>query len=163
MTSVIEKSDSRTLRETAVTVKEVKEFEKSLGIEPTDALNHTTENRAPYSLLWLWLQRVGTLALRTPIDVRLTLGFAASQGAIPVERIYRVDGYSVYFRQGNEFSDEKSVTTIDFARSPLMVQVRTIIHEDLHGDETAEALVAGFPDCCHAATRNYPPQPVAAG
>src|SRR5918996_3970523 len=55
------------LGETARLVEEVKAFETILGIEPTDALSRTVQERPAFSMLWLWLQRVGTLAVRGPI------------------------------------------------------------------------------------------------
>jgi hypothetical protein len=48
--------------------------------------------------------------------------------------VYRVEGYSVYYRQGNEFADARSVTTQSFARESAVRRVAVVIHEDLHGD-----------------------------
>jgi hypothetical protein len=127
-------NDAELLRETSVIIDEIKAFERELGIEPTQALAKTSEQRVPSSMLWLWLQRSGTLALRAPIDIRLALGFAAFQERVPLEQVYRVDGYSVYYRQGNEFADARSVATVSFARDAAVRRVTVVIHEDLHGD-----------------------------
>jgi hypothetical protein len=45
-----------------------------------------------------------------------------------------VEGYSVYYRQGNEFADSRSVATAGFAAEGIVRQVKVILHEDLHGD-----------------------------
>ncbi len=123
------------LRQTAALAAEVKAFGKTLGIEPTDALTQTTQERPALSMLWFWLQRMGTLALHSPIDVRLTVGFSAVREQLHLERVYRVDGYSVYYRQENEFGDERAVTTMGFAEESLLRRVKVILHEDLHGDK----------------------------
>ncbi len=129
-------------------VDEVKAFETTLGIEPTETLTHLSGEQPPLSMLWLWLQRAGTLALRRPIDIRMAIGFYADKERIPLERIYQVDGYSVYYRQGNEFADQRAVTTMGFAEEGIVRRVKVIIHEDLHDDrnfnlpwETEESIV----------------------
>ncbi|MGE5852344.1 MAG: hypothetical protein ACM35E_04310, partial [Deltaproteobacteria bacterium] len=122
------------LNHTATLIEEVKAFGKSLGIEPSSALSRTTQDTQPLSMLWLWMQRAGTLALEGPIDVRLAIGFSTEKERLKIEQIYRVDGYSVYYRQGNEFADSRSVATIGFAAEPLMRRVMVVLHEDLHGD-----------------------------
>lgn len=124
----------RSLQETVALVDEVKAFETTLGIEPTEALTYSSREQPSLSMLWLWLQRVGTLALRRPIDVRMAIGFYADKERIPLERIYKVEGYSVYYRQGNEFADQRAVTTVGFAEEDVVRRVKVIIHEDLHGD-----------------------------
>lgn len=124
----------RRLQETVALVEQVKAFEKDLGIEPTQSLSNDSQRRSSLSMLWVWLQRVGTLALRGPIDIRMAIGFNADKERIPLERIYRVEGYSVYYRQGNEFADERAVTTVGFAAENTVRRVKVIIHEDLHGD-----------------------------
>src|SRR5438128_2716797 len=70
LTPVPTLDNDRSLRQTAELIREVKAFGQTLGIEPTEALSRTTQERPTLSLLWLWLQREGTLALRTPIDIR---------------------------------------------------------------------------------------------
>jgi hypothetical protein len=127
-------NETELLRRASATIQEIKAFERDLGIEPTQALARTSEQKAPSSMLWLWLQRAGTLALRGPIDIRLALGFTDVKEELPLEQVYRVDGYSVYYRQGNEFADARSVTTKSFAREGAVRRVAVVIHEDLHGD-----------------------------
>jgi hypothetical protein len=126
--------DTVQLSHTATLIEEVKSFGKSLGIEPSPALSRTTQDTQPLSMLWLWMQRAGTLALENPIDVRLAIGFSTEKERLKIEQVYRVDGYSVYYRQGNEFADSRSVATIGFAAEPLMRRVMVVLHEDLHGD-----------------------------
>jgi len=124
----------RSLQETVALVDEVKAFETTLGIEPTATLTYSSREQPSLSMLWLWLQRVGTLALRRPIDIRMAIGFYADKERIPLERVYKVEGYSVYYRQGNEFADQRAVTTVGFAEEDVVRRVKVIIHEDLHGD-----------------------------
>ena len=122
------------LKETANLIDEVKAFGKTIGIEPTPALSRTSEEGPALSMLWLWLQRAGTLALRAPVDIRLAIGFRTEKERLRIEQVYRVDGYSVYYRQGNEFADSRSVATIGFAAEPVVRRVMVVLHEDLHGD-----------------------------
>ena len=122
------------LTHTATLIDEVKSFGKSIGIEPSPALSRTTQDSQPLSMLWLWMQRAGTLAVDTPIDVRLAIGFSTEKERLKIEQVYRVDGYSVYYRQGNEFADARSVATIGFAAEPLLRRVMVVLHEDLHSD-----------------------------
>ena len=132
--TVTRTDDAARLRQTASLIEEVKAFGKTLGIEPTDALRRTTQERPTLSMLWLWMQREGTLALRAPVDIRLAIGLNVEKDAPKLEQVYRVDGYSVYHRQGNEFADPRSVATVGFAEEPLVRRVKVILHEDLHGD-----------------------------
>jgi hypothetical protein len=53
---------------------------------------------------------------------------------LPLEQVYRVDGYSVYFRQGNEYADSRSAATPAFAAQGAVRRVTVILHEDLHGN-----------------------------
>ena len=115
-------------------IDEVKAFGKTIGIEPTPALSRTSEEGSALSMLWLWLQRAGTLALRAPVDIRLAIGFRTEKERLRIEQVYRVDGYSVYYRQGNEFADSRSVATIGFTAEPVVRRVMVVLHEDLHGD-----------------------------
>jgi hypothetical protein len=126
--------DSVRLRETAGLIEEVKAFGKTLGIEPTEALRRTSQGQASLSMLWLWMQREGTLALRGPVDIHLAIGLNVEKEAPKMEQVYRVDGYSVYHRQGSEFADPRSVATAGFAEEALVRRAKVILHEDLHGD-----------------------------
>lgn len=136
------------LRQTASLIEEVKSFGRTLGIEPTEALSRSSRDEAVLSMLWLWMQREGTLALTEPMDIRLAVGYGADKERVKIEQVYRVDRYSVYYRQGNEFADARSVATVGFAEEPMVRRVKVILHEDLHGDinfdlpwEVEEAIV----------------------
>jgi hypothetical protein len=129
-----ESDASARLRETTSLIEDVKEFGKTLGVEPTAALNQSIRNASPLSMLWVWMQRAGTLALQKPVDIRMAIGFSAIKEELRLEQIYRVDGYSVYFRQGNEFADPRAVATVSFAEEGTVRRVKVILHEDLHGD-----------------------------
>ncbi|MGH7929132.1 MAG: hypothetical protein ACREQV_15190, partial [Candidatus Binatia bacterium] len=122
------------LRETASLIEEVKAFGKTLGIEPTAALSRTSAADRALSMLWFWFQRAGTLAVSAPMDIRMAVGFAAAKERLPLEQVYRVDGYSVYYRQGNEYADPRSAATPGFAAQGTVRRVTVILHEDLHGD-----------------------------
>ena len=126
---------SERLKENARLVAEVKAFGKTLGIEPTEALSRTAEERPPLSMLWLWMQRVGTLALDASVDIRMAIGFSVVKEQLKLEQVYRVNGYSVYYRQGNEFADSRSVATSGFASEEIAQRVKVILHEDLHDDK----------------------------
>jgi hypothetical protein len=126
--------DANVLRETLVLAQEVKAFGRTLGIEPTDALSQSSRERPARSMLWLWVQRRGTVALRTPLDIRLEIQFSATKEELPLEYLHVFGGYSVHFRQGNQFGDPRSVATVDFARDSTLVRVSTVLHEDLHDD-----------------------------
>ena len=126
--------DSARLRQTADLIEEVKTFGKTLGIEPTEALRRTSQGGPSLSMLWLWMQREGTLALSGPVDIRMAIGLTIEKEAPKLEQVYRVDGYSVYHRQGSEFADPRSVATAGFAEEALVRRAKVILHEDLHGD-----------------------------
>jgi hypothetical protein len=129
---MISEPDEKLLQDTVLLAKEVKEFGKTLGIVPTQALNQSTLEKPGQSMLWLWLQKRGTLAFRRPIDVRLWLRFAATKEQIPLDYLYNISDYSVYYRQGNQFGDSRSAATVDFARDSLPNKVKVVLHEDLH-------------------------------
>ena len=122
------------LRQTAALIEEVKAFGQTLGIVPTEALRRTAQAGPTLSMLWLWMERDGTIALSAPIDIRLAIGLNSEKEAPKLEQVYRIDGYSVYYRQGNEFADPRSVATVGFAEEPIVRRVKVILHEDLHGD-----------------------------
>ena len=126
--------DTPSLRQTAGLIEEVKAFGKTFGIEPTEALRRTSRGGSSLSMLWLWMQREGTLAFSAPVDIRLAIGINVEKEAPKVEQVYRVDGYSVYYRQGSEFADPRSVATAGFAEEALVRRAKVILHEDLHGD-----------------------------
>ncbi len=126
------------LRQTADLIEDVKAFGKTLGIEPTEALRRTSQGGPSLSMLWLWMQKEGTLALRGPVDIRLAIGLNVDKQAPKLEQVYRVDGYSVYHRQGSEFADPRSVATAGFAEEALARRAKVILHEDLHGDVNFE-------------------------
>jgi len=132
--TVTRRDDAARLRQTASLIEEVKAFGKTLGIEPTDALRRTSQQGSTLSMLWLWMQREGTLALHAPVDIRLAIGLNFEKETPKLEQVYRVDDYSVYYRQGNEFADPRSVATVGFAEEPIVRRVKVILHEDLHGD-----------------------------
>ena len=125
---------AKRLAQTAGLIDEVKSFGRTLGIEPTQALSKTVRDGPPLGMLWVWMQREGTLALSAPMDIRMAIGYAAEKERLKIEQVYRVDGYSVYYRQGNEFSDSRSLATASFAEEPILRRVKVILHEDLHGD-----------------------------
>ncbi len=148
LTHAQQNTEAELVQDTASLVKEVKEFEKTLGIKPTEALGQTYEQKPAASMLWLWLQKIGTIALHTPMDIRIGVRFGSTWEELPLQSLYKTGKYSVYYRQGNEFSDPHAVTTADFSRQSTLTRVMITLHEDLHGDqnfdlpwETEESLV----------------------
>ena len=133
--SFVRRDNTVRLEENARLIEEVKAFGKTLGIETTEALSRTTQEQPTLSMLWLWMQRVGTLALKAPVDIRMAIGFSTAKEDLKLEQVYSVDGYSVYYRQGNEFADSRSVATAGFAGEGTVRRVKVILHEDLHGDQ----------------------------
>jgi hypothetical protein len=135
--ALVERADLQNearLRETAGLIEDVKAFGHTLGIEPTAALSRTSAGDRALSMLWLWLQKAGTLAISTAVDIRMAVGFSAAKERLPLEQVYRVDGYSIYYRQGNEYADPRSAATPAFAAQGAVRRVTVILHEDLHGD-----------------------------
>ena len=122
------------MRETSQLIGDVKAFGKTLGIEPTQALARTSQDGPALSMLWLWMQRAGTVAVRQAVDIYMAIGFATDSERLKIEQVYRVNGYSVYYRQGNEFADDRSLATVGFSEEPIVRRVKVILHEDLHGD-----------------------------
>jgi len=116
--------------------REVKEFEKTLGLQPTDILSHSVAdtNVKPTSLLYIWIQKYGTLATRKHIDLQIGLVFTDVKEKIPLNKLssWSDEGYSVFFRHINEFADKTSVITSDLAQQPLSRQVEVFCHEDIH-------------------------------
>ena len=125
-------SDQILLQETLSLVEQVKQYEKTLGIEPAEALSRSSQQKAVTSMLWIWLQRLGTIAVDRPIDARIGVKFSVPKEQVPLDRVYQAVGYSHYVRQGNQFGDDDSVITVDFAKESIATQVKIIIHEDLH-------------------------------
>ena len=125
-------SDHTLLQETLLLVEQVKQYEKTLGIEPAEALTRSSQQKPVTSMLWIWLQRLGTIAVDRPIDARIGVKFSVPKEQVPLDRVYQAVGYSHYVRQGNQFGDEDSVITVDFAKETIATQVKIIIHEDLH-------------------------------
>src|SRR3990170_8967532 len=77
------------LRETAGLIQQVKAFGQTLGIEPTDALGRTTGEGSALSMLWLWLQRAGTLARNRAVDIRMGVGLSSIKEQTKIEQVYR--------------------------------------------------------------------------
>jgi hypothetical protein len=125
-------ADRTPLQETLLLVQEVKHYEKTLGIEPAETLTHSSQEKPVTSMLWIWLQRLGTIAVDRPIDARITVKFSVPKERVPLDQVYQSVGYSHYVRQGNQFGDEDSVITLDFAKETTATKVKVIIHEDLH-------------------------------
>ena len=114
------------LEENARLVEEVKAFGKTLDFEPTEALSRTVQEGPALSMLWLWMQHDGTLALHAPVDIRMAIGFSVAKEDLKLEQVYQVDGYSVYYRQGNEFADSRSVATVGFAEEGIVRRGTTL-------------------------------------
>ena len=124
--------DEKLLRETAELSQKVKEFGKTLGIEPSDALTKTTLEAPRQAWISVMAQKRGTLALQESIDIEFGLYFTESPRKI-IQNLYLYNkNYSVYTRLGEQLADKKSTITPDFARAALTRKVDVILHEDLH-------------------------------
>lgn len=135
------KSDEKLLKETVLLSQKVKEFEKTLGIEPSEALSQSTLEKAASSLTWIWIQETGATALSKPFQAVIYIKFSVPKEQVPIDWITIGSGASLsyYFRQENIFSHPAAVITIDFAKMPLSQKVDIIIHEDLHLNDFAGA------------------------
>lgn len=135
------KSDEELLKETVLLSQKVKKFEKTLGIEPSEALSQNTLEKPASSLTWIWIQETGTTALSKPFQAVVYIKFSVPKEQVPIDWITIGSGASLsyYFRQENIFSHPAAVITIDFAKMPLSQKVDIIIHEDLHLNDFAGA------------------------
>ena len=138
---VSEKNDEEILKETVLLSRTVKEFEKTLGIEPGEALSQSTLEKPASSLTWIWIQETGATALTKPFRAVVYIKFSVPKERVPIDWINIGSGASLsyYFRQENIFSHPAAVITIDFAKMPLSQKVDIIIHEDLHLNDFAGA------------------------
>jgi len=136
-----EKSDEELLKETVLLSWTVKEFEKTLGIEPSEALSQSTLEKPASSLTWIWIQETGATALTKPFRAVVYIKFSVPKERVPIDwiNIGSSASLSYYFRQENIFSHPAAVITIDFAKMPLSQKVDIIIHEDLHLNDFAGA------------------------
>lgn len=141
-------TEKELLQDTALLAEEVREFGKTMGIQPTGALSKVSSEATPHSMISIWIQKKGTLALYRPIDITLQLTFSDEKEKIPVSGIsFWDDGqYSFFYRTTNQFAREESVITAAFARRPKWRKIETIFHEALHGNlslvwENEESLV----------------------
>jgi hypothetical protein len=127
------------LDEAVARAADVKAFERTIGIEPSDALSASTQAVPGASRLWIWLQKKGTLATRGPMDFVLQLDFGREREKVPLESVrhwHEMGGYSYYWRHSSEFESEEDAAaiTVDFAEQPVRRQVEVVIHEDLHAN-----------------------------
>lgn len=132
-----EKSGDELLKEAVLLSQKVKDFEKTLGIEPSKALSQSVLEKTASSVIWIWIQESGTTAFTKPFEkiVSIEFGVPAEQAPIKWLHIGSAALMSYYFRQGNIFSGSNATITADFAKTPLWRQVNTVIHEDLHSSD----------------------------
>src|SRR3989338_6570676 len=124
--------DEKLLRETSELSQKVKEFGKTLGIEPSDALTKTTLEAPRQAWISVMAQKRGTIALQESIDIEFRLYFSESPRKIIQDWYLYNKNYSVYTRLGEQLADKASTITPDFARETLTRKVDVILHEDLH-------------------------------
>lgn len=126
-----EKTDDELLAETVALSKEVKEFEKTLGIESTEALTKSTKNQKAIFYFGINIQQKGRINLKTFSRLHI---FFETEKMPPHQYSLWSRLYSVYIRSVGQFSSGESVINIDFAKNTLPSKVATILHEDLHGN-----------------------------
>lgn len=126
------------LKSTKALSGEVKEFLKTLGITPTNALAETAADKPAKSMLYVWCQAQGTIAYRNFLRTCAVIKFAKPRELIPIEEIWlgpaeNEKRNSFYFRQSDQFASEQSLITPEFSRDSKARQVETITHENIHG------------------------------
>lgn len=126
-----EKSEEALIQESMTLSGAVKEFEKKLGIKPTEALSKSSNEQQPVTILRVWMQKKNTLAIYNAIDALVSLSFHGDK--IPNSRIDASRDYSFYWRKTEMFAGQQSVITPNFAKRTRVEQVHRILHEDLHG------------------------------
>lgn len=134
--SATAENNEKLLEETVLLSRKVKEFEKTLGIKPSAALSKTTLETPAKSIIWIWVQKSGTTALSRPFEALFLIEFPTAKNEIPIEFMrayYTSDSY--FFRQGEVFSGDDSVITVEFAKMSLYQKVSSIVHEDLHSND----------------------------
>lgn len=78
---MLTKTDEMRLQETIALSQEVKEFEKTLGIQPSACLSKSTMEQPGYYVYRLWIQKRGILALDTPIDMTISMSFPLTENS----------------------------------------------------------------------------------
>ena len=134
-TKIQNTEDNKLLEKAMQLSMEVKEFEKTLGIEPSEALSKSSLEKPATSLFLLFLQNKGSLAYDTM--KRIILQFTKSAEEISISYVWVPEQYSFFKRQTNEFSDN-SVISIAFAKDILTAKIETFFHEDFHANIFAE-------------------------
>lgn len=139
-----EKTDDELLRETEALSKEVKEFGKILGIEPSEALSKSSKEQKAILYFGIGIQKKGSVSLKTFSRSRI---FFETEKMPPFQYSLWNPLYSVYIRTTAQFSGGDSVITPSFAKEPLPRKVMTIFHEDLHDNIwSEEAMSANMPE-----------------
>lgn len=125
------KTDDELLAETVELSKQVKEFGKTIGIEPSLALTKSSKEQKTFSLLWINIQKKGSVAFETLS--RLALGLDMEANKIQIAKYWLGSKhYSTYIRQTNEFAGDTASVTLDFAKADMVRKIMVILHEDLH-------------------------------
>ena len=132
LVSAKEKTDDELLRETVLLSGQVKEYGKTLGIEPTAALSKSAKEQKPVSIIILYTQKRGSLKFTNFKHLILTFHLSSGDMSIKKYSLYHPD-LSIFVRQVDEFSGDESVITLNFAKQSAAAKVATILHEDLHG------------------------------
>src|SRR3990167_3712501 len=123
-----EKSDEELLKETVLLSQTVKEFEKTLGIEPSEALSQSTLEKPASSLTWIWIQETGATALTKPFWAVVYIKFSVPKERVPIDWINIGSGASLsyYFRQENIFSHPAAVRTLWLRLLPTSPPLNTL-------------------------------------
>lgn len=137
-----QKTDAELLEETIKLSKEVKEFGKTIGIEPTEALSKGEKERKPSSMLWIWVIKKGII--KDEPEITIQAEFSTDKENVRLYKVFSWNSdYSAFWRVENEFAGAVSAAiTPSFLKNYVTRQVMVTIHEDLHGnfelDEKAE-------------------------
>ncbi|MBI5123493.1 hypothetical protein HZA75_06570, partial [Candidatus Roizmanbacteria bacterium] len=134
--------EEKLLQETLSLSKKVKDFEKTIGIQPSSVFSTTTKEKSSQSLR-LWVHNLENI-LEEPI-MTVSIKFETSAEKIPPIKDFWIIGkinqlYSYYFRIVDIYADPDLPITVEFAKKTVSKKAMLIIHEDMH---LADILLGG--------------------
>ncbi len=126
-----EKTDEEALNETILLSKKVKEFGKSLGIEPSEALTKSALTEPHRSFFRVYIQgkrKIKSLSA-------FTINFSVPCGNIPLKGFNNyAEEYSIFVRCIDEYAGNDATITPAFAKGSILRKVEVLLHEDLHAN-----------------------------
>lgn len=124
------------LKETLALSFKIKEFERTIGMEPSEIFTKTSNDAAPTSFLRVWVKNFYTTPFDEGLIMLISVRFKSSADKIPEldVNLYGKQSrlHSYYFRIIDAVADPSMVITVNFAKYSVLKKARIIIHEDLH-------------------------------